>query len=409
VTSTNRTAVGALVVAEIVSVLGTRMTYLALPWFVLVTTGSPGKMSAVLAAEILPMALLGIPSGMLVEKLGGRTTMLVCDLARAPIMASIPLLHSMDALSFPLLLGLVALLGSFMPPYFAAQRVVLPELVGEDERLISQGSSMIEGGMAFSALLGPALAGLLIPFIGAPNVLYVDAATFLVSFVLLLTLVPRRKPLRAPTQRGLLAGLRFVVRDGLLGPLTATVAGFGFVVTALSASLAVFAYDHFESSRIAGLFFAALGAGALVGTVCAVFIVKRIAPLRLAAFGILAFAVPLWVLPLTSNAWLVMLALFVATLFTPLVNGPIMGVLTARTPEALRPKVMTAIVSLHTVAAPLGFLAAGQILERWGVDPVFFGVAASVTLLSLVFATIALRHRDEDPVDLSEVPQPVQA
>jgi predicted MFS family arabinose efflux permease len=409
VTSTNRTAVGALVVAEIVSVLGTRMTYLALPWFVLVTTGSPGKMSAVLAAEILPMALLGIPSGMLVEKLGGRTTMLVCDLARAPIMASIPLLHSMDALSFPLLLGLVALLGSFMPPYFAAQRVVLPELVGEDERLISQGSSMIEGGMAFSALLGPALAGLLIPFIGAPNVLYVDAATFLVSFVLLLTLVPRRKPLRAPTQRGLLAGLRFVVRDGLLGPLTATVAGFGFVVTALSASLAVFAYDHFESSRIAGLFFAALGAGALVGTVCAVFIVKRIAPLRLAAFGILAFAVPLWVLPLTSNAWLVMLALFVATLFTPLVNGPIMGVLTARTPEALRPKVMTAIVSLHTVAAPLGFLAAGQILERWGVDPVFFGVAASVTLLSLVFATIALRHRDDDPVDLSEVPQPVQA
>ena len=406
-TSTKRTAVGALVSAEIVSVLGTRMTYLALPWFVLVTTGSPGKMSAVLAAEILPMALLGIPSGMLVEKLGGRTTMLVCDLARAPIMASIPLLHAADLLTFPLLLGIVALLGSFMPPYFAAQRVVLPELVGEDERLISQGSSMIEGGMAFSALFGPALAGLLIPLIGAPNVLYVDAATFLVSFVLLLALVPRRKPLRTHAQHGILAGLRFVVRDGLLGPLTATVAGFGFVVTALSASLAVFAYDHFESSRIAGLFFAALGAGALVGTICAVFVVRRVAPLRLAAFGILAFAVPLWVLPLTSNALLVMLALFVATFFTPLVNGPVMGVLTARTPEALRPKVMTAIVSLHTVAAPLGFLVAGQILERWGVDPVFFGVAAAVTLLSLVFASIALRHRDEE-LPLAQVPEPVQ-
>ncbi len=402
-TRPNRTAVSALVVAEIVSVLGTRMTYLALPWFVLVTTGSAGKMSLVLAAEILPMALLGIPSGTIVEKLGGRTTMLVCDFARAPIMASIPLLHAADMLSFPLLLGLVALLGSFMPPYFAAQRVVLPELVGEDERLISQGSSLIEGGMAFSALIGPALAGLLIPLIGAPNVLYVDAATFLVSFLIVLTLVPKRKPLRAPAQRGLLAGLRFVVRDGLIGPLTATVAGFGFVVTALSASLAFFAYEHFESSRIAGLFFAALGAGTLVGTVCAVFVVRRVAPLKLAAFGILAFAVPLWVLPLTSQAWLVMVALFTATLFTPLVNGPIMGVLTARTPEALRPKVMTAIISLHTVAAPLGFLAAGQVLERWGVDPVFFGVAAGVTLLSVVFASIALRHRDEVPV-LPEVP-----
>jgi predicted MFS family arabinose efflux permease len=109
------------------------------------------------------------------------------------------------------------------------------------------------------------------------------------------------------------------------------------------------------------------------------------------------------VLPLTSQAWLVMIALFTATLFTPHVNGPIMGVLTARTPEALRPKVMTAIISLHTVAAPLGFIVAGQILERWGVDPVFFGVAAGVTLLSLAFATIALRHRDDVPV-LPEVP-----
>ena len=69
----------ALVAAEITSILGSRMTYLALPWFVLVTTGSPAKMTIVLAAEILPMAIFGIPSGMVVERLGARTTMLVCD------------------------------------------------------------------------------------------------------------------------------------------------------------------------------------------------------------------------------------------------------------------------------------------------------------------------------------------
>ena len=73
-----RRAVSALVLAETISVLGTRMTYLALPWFVLVTTGSPSKMSLVLAAEILPMAILGVPSGALVQRLGSRTTMLVC-------------------------------------------------------------------------------------------------------------------------------------------------------------------------------------------------------------------------------------------------------------------------------------------------------------------------------------------
>ena len=86
-----------------------------------------------------------------------------------------------------------------MPPYFAAQRVVLARSSsGRTSGLISQGNSLIEGGTAFSALVGPALAGLLIPLIGAPNVLYVDAATFLVSFLIVLTLVPKRKPLRAP-------------------------------------------------------------------------------------------------------------------------------------------------------------------------------------------------------------------
>ena len=77
-----RTPIAALVAAEIVSILGSRMTYLALPWFVLVTTGSAAKMTIVLAVEILPVALFGIPSGMVVERLGARTTMLVCDAAR---------------------------------------------------------------------------------------------------------------------------------------------------------------------------------------------------------------------------------------------------------------------------------------------------------------------------------------
>jgi MFS family permease len=404
----NKAAVGALVVAETISVLGSRMTYLALPWFVLATTGSPGKMTLVLTAEILPMALLGIPSGSVVERLGGRTTMLMADFARVPIMASIPLLHAADALSFPLLLGIVALLGAFMPPYGAAQRVVLPELVGENERLLVQGNSMIEGGTAFAGLIGPALAGLLIPFLGAPNVLYVDAATFLVSFLVLLALVPKRKPLRAPAQHGVLAGLQFVLRDRLLAPLTLTVVGFGFVVSAMSPALLVFANESFGSARIAGLFYTALGAGALVGTVVAVFVARKLAPLTMATLGILAFAVPLWALPATPPAWLVMAALFVATFFTPLVNGPVLGVLTARTPAELRPKVMTAVIAVNTLAAPLGFLLAGQILERWGVEPIFFGVAAGVSLLSLLFASIAIRHRDDVPV-VPEATAPVQA
>ena len=398
-----KTAVGALVSAEIVSVLGTRMTYLALPWFVLVTTGSPGKMTLVLAAELAPMAILGIPSGMLVQRLGARNTMLLADFARAPLLASIPILHSADLLSFPLLLGLVALLGCFMPPYFASQRVILPELVGEDERRMSQANSAIEGGTAFAALIGPALAGLLIPFIGAPNVLYVDAASYLVAFLLVLAFVPRRKPV-AGAQAGRRArGVRFLLRDSLLAPIAVIVVAFGFLASGMSAGLPVYAYTEFDgSSRIAGLFYAALGAGAVVGSIVAVMAVRKVAPLRLAGLAILAFIVPMWVLPFLPPWPVVGLSLFVAMFFTPLINGPFFAVLTSRTPDALRAKVMTAVISINTLAAPLGFLAAGQVLERWGVATLFALVAIGMTLAAVSFSAIALRFRE-----LELAPQPV--
>ncbi|HXG75552.1 MAG TPA: MFS transporter [Gaiellaceae bacterium] len=383
----------ALVAAELVSVLGTRMTYLALPWFVLVTTGSPGKMSLVLAAELAPMAILGIPSGALVQRLGARTTMLLADAARAPILASIPLLHALGALSFPLLLAIVALLGCFMPPYFASQRTILPELVGEDERRMSQANSAIEGGTAFAALVGPALAGLLIPFVGAANVLYVDAATYVVAFLLVACFVPRREPSAATPPRGMLAGLRFVARDRLLGPIALAVVAFGFFGAGLSAGLPFYAYDAFEgSSRIAGLFYAALGAGALVGSALAMLLVRRLPPLRLAIVGLLGFTLPLWALPFLPPWPVTFVALFAATVCTPLVNGPIMGALTARTPEELRPKMLTAVISANTVATPVGFLAAGQVLERWGVVPLFVAVVAGMTWMAVVAATILHRH-----------------
>ncbi len=394
-----KTAVSALVAAETISVLGTRMTYLALPWFVLVTTGSPGKMSLVLAAEILPMAVLGIPSGALVQRLGSRTTMLVADVARAPILASIPLLYAAGLLHFWLLLAIVALLGAFAPPYFAAQRTILPELVGEDETRMSQANSTIEGGNALAGLLGPALAGVLIPFLGASNVLYVDAATYLVAFLLVFVFVPRRQAIAGAARGGgVLAGLRFLASDRLLGPLAAIITAFGFFTAGLSAGLPVYAYDQFDGrSWIAGLFYAALGAGAVVGSVLAVFVVRKVPPLRLAAFGILAFSIPLWMLPFLPPWPLVFAALFFATLFTPLVNGPTLGVLTSRTPPELRPKVMTAAISASTLAAPVGFLAAGQVLERWGIVPLFTAVVLGITWMAIVFASVTWRHSGDDP------------
>ena len=95
----------AVLVAELVSLTGSAMTLVALPWFVLITTGSTARMGWVLAAELLPVGLLGIPAGSAIARLGAKRTMNVADAARAPLMAAVPIPHWTGHLSFGLLLA----------------------------------------------------------------------------------------------------------------------------------------------------------------------------------------------------------------------------------------------------------------------------------------------------------------
>jgi MFS family permease len=59
---------------------------------------------------------------------------------------------------------------------------------------------------------------------------------------------------------------------------------------------------------------------------------------------------------------------------------------------------MTAVITSNTVAAPLGFLVAGQVLERWGVVPLFTAVVLGITWMAIVFAAITWRHDGGEPV-----------
>ena len=92
----------------------------------------------------------------------------------------------------------------------------------------------------------------------------------------------------------------------------------------------------------------------------------------------------------------VFVALFLAMFCTPLINGPLIAVLTARTPDQLRAMAITAVISVNTLAAPLGFIAAGLVIERWGVVPLFTAVVLGVTFMAAVYGAIVLRHRDAD-------------
>jgi MFS family permease len=389
-----RRGVAPLLAAEVVSSLGTQMTFLALPWFVLVTTGSPARMTVVLAVQLLPVALLGIPSGTLVTRLGARRTMLLGDSVRAPLLAAIPLLHAAGVLSFGLLLVCVFLLGCFLAPYFSAQRLILPELVGDDERVVAQANAFLEGAQRATALLGPSLAGVLIGVIGATNVLYLDAATFAFAALVLRLFVPPRPPIAAGEEsRGVLAGVRYVLRDPLLRALAITSLVVNMFSQMLAASLPVLAYESFDgSSRVAGVFFAAFGAGAVVGSVAAMRIVPRFDPVRLGAIALVALTLPIGVLALPLPVVGVVAVLFVSSLFGPLVNAPLIGLLTTRTPAAVRAKVMTAVLTFALLAGPAGLLAAGPLLEGWGARPVFLLVAAGQLAGAVFFAAVAFRR-----------------
>src|SRR2546425_3234614 len=174
----------ALLAAEVISTTGSQMTWLALPWFVLTTSGSATRMSFVVAAEVIGMGLLTLPGARVLSKLGARRTMLACDGVRAPLIVLMPALHWAGALSFALLLAIGFAVGAMTAPYFAAQKVILPELIGEDEQLLTQASALTQAATRLTLLLGPVLAGVLIGVIGAPSVLVVDGTTYVASLLL---------------------------------------------------------------------------------------------------------------------------------------------------------------------------------------------------------------------------------
>jgi MFS family permease len=388
-------SLAAVLVAELVSLTGSAMTYVALPWFVLVTTGSTAKMGWVLAAELLPVGLLGIPSGSLIARLGAKRTMNVADAARVPLMSAIPILHWTGHLSFPLLLAMTFLLGCFMAPYYASSRLILPEVVGEDEQLVAQGSAFVQGATQITQLGGPILGGLLIAWISAPAVLLIDATTYAFSFVVILIFVRAgRRVAVDESSRGLFAGLRYVVRDPLLGPMMYAAAFMNFVAQALIAMLPVLVLRRFDAdAKIVGFLFSAFGAGALIGSVIAASVVRKVPLLKLAGGAILVMAVPLWLLALDLPWPLVIVVLAAFGVCAPLVNAPVMGLLTVRTPLALRPKVMTAVMTLSVVIGPLGFLAVGQSLQYVGMSVLFLAIAAGFTIGAVAFSA-AVRRGD---------------
>ena len=388
----------ALLAAEVLSTTGSQMTWLALPWFVLVTTGSAPRMSFVVAAEVAALAIFGLPGGALIQRSGARRAMLLSDAGCAPLVLAVPLLHWSGGLSYPLLLALTFATGAFGAPYFAAQRVVLPELLGEEEQVVTRANALLQGATRITLLLGPALAGLLIAWIGAAAVLAIDAATYGMSFLLVAGLPPTQRLEPDDSARGLLAGLRYFVRDPLLRAWGCAIVVVDASWIVLFVGVPVLVFEHYgRHAATAGWIIAAFGAGALVGNAIAYRTLRRFDALTWASLGFLVESLPLWLLPLPVPAVAVGVALGAAGLINGLVNPALHSILTLRAPAAVRAKVMSVVLTLSQVGGPLALLGAGPALGAWGARPVFAAVAAAQTLARVVAGSVGLRLRAAAP------------
>jgi MFS family permease len=396
--SRRRAPILALLAANAVSETGNVLAFVAIPWFVLQTTGSAARTGLTGAAFLLAAAVAGVFGGPVVDRVGFRRSSIVADLAGAATVALIPLLYHLVGLLFWQLLALVFIGGFLDAPGHTARQGLVPDLAGRAGMGIERANSAFQGIQHASFLLGPPIAGLLIASFAPGNVLWIDAATFVVSAALVAAVVPSTAPRSgaAGVERrragrylaDLSEGLAFIGRDRLV------VWMFGIGVVANSLALPLFAValpfyarQTYGSAVDLGLMLGGFGSGALAGTVL-YGAVGHLLPRRVTLVSAISLlGLPLWVLVAVPALWVAIGALFVAGFALGPPNPLIYSVLQERTPPRMLGRVLGAGVSLSMVGAPVGMVACGYAVEILGPGPALAGISAcylAVGLLSLL-------------------------
>lgn len=389
--------VGGLV-AEGISFVGTRVSMIAIPWFVLSTTGSPTQTGLVAAVEITPLVVFKALGGPLLDRVGARRVTLACDLASALAVATIPLLHHFELLSFPLLLVLVAVTGALRGPGDAGKAAMTPEIARVAGVSLERVSGLASAVERTSTMAGAALAGLLVAWVGAANALYVDALSFLVSFVvfaLATTGLGRPVPSTAsPTEKAdsstyaqeLREGWRFLRTDPVLVALCAMVATTNLIDQAYTAVLApVWAQESGAGVAVLGALFAVMSGASVLGALTAAKWGETLPRYRTYVIAFLVAGAPRFVVMASeSPVWAVFVVTAVAGVAAGFLN-PILGaVILQRIPAALLGRVSSLNTALCWSLMPLGGVLGGLAVTALGLSPALLvaGIAYAITTMA---------------------------
>src|SRR5918993_1255419 len=379
--------------AQSASAIGSQFTAVALPLLAALSLGaSPMAFGVLAAAAGLPHLLFGLFAGAWVDRLRRRPVMIAADIARAVLLATIPLAAAIGALRIEFLVAIAFLIETFTVFFDIAYLTYIPSLVSR-EGLI-EANSRLEATDSGAQVIGPALGGTLVRILGAPLALLVDALSYLLSAALIWRIraheaLPERTgaamSLRAEIGQGLRAVWQSpVLRALALSSTVMNVAGFLF----LSIYVLYMTRDLGLGAEAVGVVFAAGGVGALLGSMSAGpargrWGVGRVLLGSQILFGVFGMLVPLAVLIPEAALPLVVAAEFLQWVMVLVFSINAVSLRQVITPDRLLGRVNGTMRFIVWGSRPIGSLLGGYLGGLIGL-PMTLVVGAFGMLLAFV-------------------------
>jgi MFS family permease len=383
-----------LFAANAISLVGNVFTLIAIPWFVLQTTGSATKTGITGFFSILPVVLAGFLGGTIVDRLGYKRTSIISDLASGITVALVPILHFTIGLEFWQLMILVFLGALLDTPGGTARQALLPELAAEAGMPIERVTSLTHVIERSARFVGAPLAGLLIGIMGTANVLWLDAASFFVSAGIVWILVPGLKPHEDAESRSgkyldeLKQGLRFIAHDPLILSIVIMVMLMNFLDAIFGGVLQpVYVKEVYGNALNLGLLISANGGGAVIGGLIFAAIGHRLPrhATFVGAFVLTGFR--FWLYALYPPVWILVIVTLICSIGAGPLNPIIGAVEFERVPSHMRGRVFGAITAGAWIAMPLGMLLGGILTDRLGTFIMLIALAITyfITTVSMAF------------------------
>jgi MFS family permease len=388
---TSRRPLHGWLTAEAISLTGTRVSMVALPWLVLTTTGSPTRTGLVALAEMLPLVVLKVLGGPVIDRVGARRVAITCDLLSVLAVGSIPLLHETGWLPFPVFLLLVALAGALRGPGDAAKSALTPAVVAEAGVPMERATGLHSTVERTAGLLGAAAAGGLVAVLGAADALVVDALSFGVSAAVLAWSTSSltravADPHDEPYAVRLREGWTFLRRDRILLGIAVMVALTNLLDLAFAAVLVpVWAQETTGSATTVGLVFATFGGAAATGSVCAAAWADRLPRYRTYLVAFLVCGAPRFVVfALDVPIWAVLAVCAIGGFAAGFLN-PILGaVIYERIPAPLMGRVTSLNTAMCFALMPFGGILGGLLIAGFGLSSAVLIVGAAYFVVTML-------------------------